>query len=137
MASISTSNSANHSYSYKANTASGSASSNVGSRQLYEAGDQRNDSQSEIRERQRYKEGKPGSHLTNDSKDDRSIVNRLAREEQRSTKNEKPYDSEAELSKKDPTAPAKLHGNMPSKGAQIDTELQAEDEQRLREKSGK
>jgi hypothetical protein len=32
---------------------------------------------------------------------------------------------------------AKLHGNKPSKGAQIDAELKAEDEQRLREKSGK
>ena len=29
---------------------------------------------------------------------------------------------------------AKLHGNEPSKGAKIDAELQAEDEQRLREK---
>lgn len=67
MASISTSNSANHSYSYKANASSGSASSNVGSRQLYEDGDQRNDPQSEIRERERYKEGQPGSHLANDS----------------------------------------------------------------------
>lgn len=32
---------------------------------------------------------------------------------------------------------ATLHGNNPSKGAQIDAELKAEDEQRLREKSGK
>jgi hypothetical protein len=29
---------------------------------------------------------------------------------------------------------AKLHGNAPSKGAQIDAELQAEDEERLRQK---
>ncbi|KAF3400880.1 hypothetical protein DPV78_005736 [Talaromyces pinophilus] len=138
MASISTSNSANHSYSYKPNASSGSASSNVGSRQLYEDGDQRRDAQSDVRERDRYKEGQPGSHLANDStEDERSIANRLAREEQRSAKNEQPYDPEAELSKKDPTAPAKLHGNNPSKGAQIDAELKAEDEQRLREKSGK
>jgi hypothetical protein len=58
------------------------------------------------------------------------------------------------MSKKDPTAPvrqpitpktikmliiaqAKLHGNQPSKGAQVDAELQADDEQRLREKQGK
>ena len=67
MASISTSNSANHSYSYKANASSGSGSSNVGSRQLYEDGDQRRDPQSEIRKRDRYKEGQPGSHLANDS----------------------------------------------------------------------
>lgn len=60
------------------------------------------------------------------------------------------------MSKKDPTLPvslhvylrtthgfadmsfqAKMHGNEPSKGAKIDAELQAEDEQRLREKKGK
>jgi len=29
---------------------------------------------------------------------------------------------------------AKMHGNAPSKGAKIDADLQAEDEQRLREK---
>lgn len=46
---------------------SGSASSNVGSRQLYEDGDQRKDPMAEIRERERYKEGQPGSHLANDS----------------------------------------------------------------------
>ncbi|EED13110.1 conserved hypothetical protein [Talaromyces stipitatus ATCC 10500] len=135
MASVGTSGSANHSY--KATATSGSGASNVGSRQIYEAGDQRNPSQSEIRERERYKEGQSGSHLANDSKDERSIANRLGREEQRSRKDERPYDPEAELSKKDPTAPATLHGNNPSKGAQIDAELKADDEQRLREKSGK
>ncbi|KAI7977149.1 hypothetical protein EIK77_005354 [Talaromyces pinophilus] len=127
MASISTSNSANHSYSYKPNASSGSASSNVGSRQLYEDGDQRRDAQSE--------RGRAVADMV--AEDERSIANRLAREEQRSAKNEQPYDPEVELSKKDPTAPAKLHGNNPSKGAQIDAELKAEDEQRLREKSGK
>jgi hypothetical protein len=42
------------------------------------------------------------------TEDERSIANRLAREEQRSAKNEQPYDPEAELSKKDPTAPVCL-----------------------------
>jgi hypothetical protein len=42
------------------------------------------------------------------AEDERSIANRLAREEQRSAKNEQPYDPEAELSKKDPTAPVCL-----------------------------
>ncbi|KKK15541.1 hypothetical protein ARAM_004679 [Aspergillus rambellii] len=41
---------------------------------------------------------------------------------------------EAELSKQNPIKPAMLHGNKPSKGAQIDRELHLEDEQRLREK---
>lgn len=30
-----------------------------------------------------------------------------------------------------------MHGNEPSKGAKIDAEIQAEEEQRLREKQGK
>ncbi|CRG83851.1 hypothetical protein PISL3812_01207 [Talaromyces islandicus] len=114
--------------------AHGSASSNVGSRQLYEANDQRVDSRAEIQERERFKEGQSHSHKPNDSKDERSIANRLAREEQREQKHEQSVDQQAELSKKDPTLPAKVHGNNPSKGAQIDADLQAQDEQRLREK---
>ena len=38
---------------------------------------------------------------------------------------------------KDPTAPARLHGNEPSKGAKIDAELQAEEEEMLRKKDAK
>ena len=38
------------------------------------------------------------------------------------------------FSKKDPTAPAKAHGNKPSRGAKIDAELMREDEERLRQK---
>lgn len=40
--------------------------SNVGNRQVYEAGDQRNYKQSEIEQKERYG-GKPNSHLPNDS----------------------------------------------------------------------
>ncbi|RKU45446.1 hypothetical protein DL546_007281 [Coniochaeta pulveracea] len=36
--------------------------------------------------------------------------------------------------KKDPTAPARMHGNNPSRGAEIDAELQAEDEAILKKK---
>jgi hypothetical protein len=42
-------------------------SSNVGSANIYEAGDQRNYKQSELHDRERYQEGKPNSHLPNDS----------------------------------------------------------------------
>ena len=38
------------------------------------------------------------------------------------------------LSKKDPTAPAKAHGNKPSRGAEIDAELMRDDEERLKQK---
>ncbi|KAJ9199455.1 hypothetical protein DTO166G4_8564 [Paecilomyces variotii] len=108
--------------------------SNVGQPSIYEDGDQRNAPQSEVNQRQRYKEGQPHSHRPNDTKDERSIANRLAREEQRERRHEEPVNPEAELSKQDPTKPAVVHGNNPSRGAEIDKELQNDDEQRLREK---
>ena len=78
-----------------------SGTSSVGQGSVYEAGDQRNSKDSEINERERYKEGKEGSHKANDSsmhshdhptwyihvnyirltEDQRSIANKLAREE--------------------------------------------------------
>ncbi|KAJ5489066.1 hypothetical protein N7539_003956 [Penicillium diatomitis] len=115
----------------------GAGMSSVGTNSLYEAGDQRNEPQSVINERERYTEGKENSHKNLDSKDERSIANKLASQGNKadpSHHHNNVTDREAELSKKDPTAPAKMHGNEPSKGAKIDAELQAEDEQRLREK---
>ncbi|KAL9593083.1 MAG: hypothetical protein Q9179_006115 [Wetmoreana sp. 5 TL-2023] len=110
-----------------------SGTSNVGGRGVYEAGDQRNVKESEANEAERYKEGQPNSHLANDSstqrpliiqvcygqkltkvrytEDQRSIANKLAREEK-----------------------ARNHGNEPSKGAKIDAELQQEEEETLRKK---
>ncbi|KAL1994947.1 hypothetical protein VTN49DRAFT_1134 [Thermomyces lanuginosus] len=114
--------------------ASGAASSNVGSRQLYEAGDQRTTSRHEKNTRQRYKEGEPGSLQPDDTLDKQGIANRLSQEPQRRRRGDGKYDAEAELSKMDPTAPARLHGNAPSRGAQIDADLQHEDELRLQEK---
>ncbi|RHZ51946.1 hypothetical protein CDV55_102118 [Aspergillus turcosus] len=114
----------------------GGGQSNVGQPSIYEAGDQRNEPQSVINERERYHEGPRKSHRDLDSKDERSIANKLASAEQHPNR-KTPYENEAELSKKDPTAPATLHGNEPSKGAKIDKELQQDDEQRLREKGQK
>ncbi|KAL3451787.1 hypothetical protein BJX65DRAFT_266855 [Aspergillus insuetus] len=116
---------------------SSSAQSNVGNRSLYEAGDQRNEPMSVVNERERYEQGEKGSHKNIDSKDQRSIANRLAaqsKEPDSSHHHNRDIQPEAELSKKDPLKPAKLHGNEPSKGAKIDKELQEDDEQRLREK---
>ncbi|OIW30843.1 hypothetical protein CONLIGDRAFT_630755 [Coniochaeta ligniaria NRRL 30616] len=42
--------------------------------------------------------------------------------------------SETEAAKRDPTAPATLHGNKPSRGAQIDKELMEEDAAILKKK---
>ncbi|CAG9951084.1 unnamed protein product [Clonostachys rosea f. rosea IK726] len=110
-----------------------SGNSSVGQASVYEAGDQRNYKQSEINKSEPYNEGKTNSHDTLDSKDERSIANRLAAAERQGEQEE---DLETKLLKKDPTLPATLHGNEPSKGAKIDAELQAE-EQELLKKKGK
>ncbi|KAL4920513.1 hypothetical protein BDW62DRAFT_7122 [Aspergillus aurantiobrunneus] len=116
---------------------SSSAQSSVGKGAFYEAGDQRNEPRSVIEERERYEQGEKGSHSTLDSKDQRSIANKLgaqSKENDPSHHHNKAFQPEAELSKQNPTKPASLHGNEPSKGAKIDRELQKEDEQRLQEK---
>lgn len=110
--------------------------SSVGPISVAGAGDQRNVKDSELEQREPYEEGKVNSHKTDDPKDQRSIANRLAAEER---KDEEPEDDkETALSKKDPTLPAKHHGNEPSKGAKIDAELQAEEEETInKKKAGK
>ncbi|MCJ1283267.1 hypothetical protein MMC26_002595 [Xylographa opegraphella] len=112
-----------------------SGTSSVGQSSVYEAGDQRNVKNSEIETADRYNEGKENSHKSNDSRtpeDERSIANRLANEEKKSDGD---GDSkETEMLKKDPTLPARSHGNEPSKGAKIDAELQAEEEEYLKRK---
>ncbi|KAI1069710.1 hypothetical protein NW752_011355 [Fusarium irregulare] len=107
--------------------------SNVGNRGVYEAGDQRNVSEAErkAQESDPYNEGKENSHSNLDSKDERSIANRLAAEEKKSEPGD---DLETAQSKKDPTLPARAHGNEPSKGAKVDAELQAEEEEELKRK---
>ncbi|KAB8298163.1 hypothetical protein EYC80_001914 [Monilinia laxa] len=76
---------------------------------------------------ERFHEGKENSHLALDSKDERSIANKLAREEQRE---HEPVEMtrEERAAKQDATLPAKLHGNEPSKGATIDQQLREEEE---------
>ncbi|OTA07515.1 hypothetical protein A9Z42_0084100 [Trichoderma parareesei] len=108
-----------------------SGTSSVGTSGVYEAGDQRNVKQSDIQHAERYNEGQRNSHINNDSKDQRSIANKLAAEERRAEPGD---DAETAMAKKDPTLPAKMHGNEPSRGAQIDAELARDDEERLRQK---
>ncbi|PMD62526.1 uncharacterized protein K444DRAFT_557645 [Hyaloscypha bicolor E] len=111
-------------------------SSNVGNSQVYEDGDQKNVPRSEIEQEKkdnRFHEGKENSHKANDSKDQRSIANKLAREEKRENESDEESE-ETKALKKDPTLPAKMHGNKPSRGAEIDAEIQAEEEEELRRK---
>lgn len=90
----------------------GSGQSSVGNRSLYEAGDQRNEPQSVINERERYKEGVKGSHKNLDSKDERSIANKLASQGNKpdsSHHHNDVSDPEAEMSKQDPTKPVRMN----------------------------
>ena len=69
--------------------------------------------------------------MTTCSRDERSLGNRVALETRDMEREEQADMQEA---KADPTAPAKRHGNKPSRGAEIDAELQADDEERLKQK---
>lgn len=109
-----------------------SGTSSVGGPGVYEAGDQRNYKDEEINTAERFKEGKPNSHLANDSsiytpcahafssstfyacvglivftEDERSIANKLAREEKRA-KEPEPRSLEAEQIAQDATLPVSL-----------------------------
>ncbi|EKD21726.1 hypothetical protein MBM_00839 [Drepanopeziza brunnea f. sp. 'multigermtubi' MB_m1] len=134
--------------------------SNVGQASVYEDGDQKNVPKSQIEQEKkdnRFHEGKENSHKALDSKDERSIANKLAREEkvgqpsprdrwhrkkqvdgdandmQRQAEEEEESE-ETKALKKDPTLPAKMHGNEPSKGAKIDAQIQKEEEEELKRK---
>ncbi|TLD38045.1 hypothetical protein E2P81_ATG03720 [Venturia nashicola] len=105
------------------------ASSNVGSAQIYEGNEQKAVEEQPAR----FHEGKPHAHNHLDSKDERTIANKLAREEQR--EQEGSEDSiETQRLKQDATLPAKAHGNKPSRGAEIDQELKEEEEAILKKK---
>lgn len=85
---------------------------------------------------ERFHEGQPHSHKALDSKDSRSIANKLERETKREQEEEyKPL--EQRRLEEDATLPAKAHGNKPSRGAEIDQELREEEEAELRRKGKK
>ncbi|KAF9871931.1 hypothetical protein CkaCkLH20_10563 [Colletotrichum karsti] len=113
-----------------------SGTSSVGQSGVYEAGDQRNYKDEEVNNAERFHEGTEHSHLATDSKDERSIANRLAAEEKKDKEGDEEESEEVRLGKLDPTLPAKMHGNKPSRGAKIDAQIQAEEEAEL-ERKGK
>ncbi|EXJ94074.1 hypothetical protein A1O1_02467 [Capronia coronata CBS 617.96] len=100
--------------------------SNVGNSQVYEAGDQRVPPDSEKNKADPYHEGQKHSHLANDSKDQRSIANRLAASGPQNDTSSSGQ-GEKKANEIDPTLPARQHGNEPSRGAKIDKELQDEE----------
>ncbi|VDC06729.1 unnamed protein product [Peniophora sp. CBMAI 1063] len=109
---------------------SGAMMSNVGNPQVYNDGDQR-PSKKEIEEAQNhpaYHAGEKHSHQDLDPKDSRSIANRL----NHASKHQ--GEDEEDKTVHDPLKPAQDQGHEPSRGAQIDKELQEEDEAILRKK---
>ncbi|KIP12473.1 hypothetical protein PHLGIDRAFT_259454 [Phlebiopsis gigantea 11061_1 CR5-6] len=102
--------------------------SKTGNQQIYEANEQR---ETKEQHQERYEAGPANAHRLNDPKDQRSLSNRAALEVREQQKEE---EAEQNAIVGDPTAPAKSHGNKPSKGADIDAELQRDDELRMQEK---
>jgi len=115
-----------------------SGTSSVGPISTEGAGDQRNKSEAEKQEElpPKFEEGKENSHQANDSKDERSIGNRLAAaEEQNGNSNDtsgKIKSAETKAGEIDPTLPAKMHGNEPSRGAKIDKSIADDEEEIIR-----
>ncbi|KAG1871628.1 hypothetical protein F4604DRAFT_1925990 [Suillus subluteus] len=122
--------------------------SNVGNPQVYEANEQRTSKQTDKNPR-KYDEGQEHAHQDIDSKydlglqaplrnlqltnrDERSIGNRLAAaiKHSRSEESANPFEDP----NVNPLGPATSHGNEPSKGAKVDAELKAEEEELLRRK---
>ncbi|KAF5365322.1 hypothetical protein D9758_005439 [Tetrapyrgos nigripes] len=110
---------------------SGSMQSNVGNRQIYEDGDQRR-THGSINDSQRpFEVGTENAHNDLDSKDERSIGNRLASAGSHGLDN---TSNKPTHTVEDPMEPARSHGNEPSRGAKIDAELKEEEEELLKRK---
>ncbi|KZT27522.1 hypothetical protein NEOLEDRAFT_92496 [Neolentinus lepideus HHB14362 ss-1] len=107
---------------------SGAMMSNVGNPQIYEDGDQRT-SKGTTDAPASFEAGQRNAHDQLDSKDERTLGNKLAQAE-KVAHDEK----QRAKTKPDPTGAARSHGNEPSRGAQIDAELQAEDEATFKQK---
>ncbi|GJE85752.1 hypothetical protein PsYK624_018310 [Phanerochaete sordida] len=110
--------------------------SSTGNAQTYEAGDQRNAHDAPSKHMTSVPRG---AHNLNDPKDERSLRNRLQAEHELNQQDKVEMNNEVppqtgDPYNGDPTAHAKQHGNKPSRGAEIDKQLQEDDELRLQEK---
>ncbi|PCH34337.1 hypothetical protein WOLCODRAFT_130330 [Wolfiporia cocos MD-104 SS10] len=101
---------------------SGAMQSNIGNPQVYNDGDQRPHGEERPAS---FEAGQPNSHDIHDPRDDQTLNNRRKREE----KQEREADRQAESKTvTNPLEPAERQGHEPSRGAQVDAELQQEDE---------
>lgn len=81
--------------------------------------------------RKDHEKGQPESHQSLDSKDEKSIKNKLAqagKEEKEARQAEKVKEDEK------PTDTARRHGNSPSRGAKIDEQIEEEERKLLKKK---
>lgn len=97
-------------------------------------GDQKGSHSKSKVEISRYEAGTLNSHLGNDSKDQRSIANRLESELRKNEDDSFNPDPNIPNKGQKPTDLAKEHGHQPSRGAEIDEEIRQEEEAELRRK---
>jgi len=104
--------------------------SNVGNSQVYNDGDQR---EHKDQGPAPLEAGQRNAHDIHDLTDSRSLNNRAKQE----AKTERDADRAAEAKTvTNPLAPAERQGHEPSRGAQVDAELQREEEELLKKKGG-
>ncbi|KFX85848.1 hypothetical protein O988_09869 [Pseudogymnoascus sp. VKM F-3808] len=107
--------------------------SQVGNSSVYEASDQRGEPTESEQNRRDINEMQ---ETGNTSKKAAENLPKTPKQ-RRDSSHERAEEKNTELLKKDPTLPAKMHNNEPSRGAEIDKELQQEDEEELRKKGGR
>ncbi|KAI0640181.1 hypothetical protein C8Q77DRAFT_1069933 [Trametes polyzona] len=111
---------------------SGAMQSNVGNPQIYEDGDQRNaPSTNQVPQDKPAGLGQKNAHDIHDPKDDRNLDDRMKQEHKMERQAER---EERAQTVTNPLEPAQRQGHAPSRGAQIDAELQREDEELTRKK---
>ncbi|KAJ9133501.1 hypothetical protein NKR19_g9023 [Coniochaeta hoffmannii] len=93
-------------------------------RRVYEAGDQRTVSNKELDEMNRTHGGNIAEAQTRPSDRQTKLANKIIEQD----RVESGKFTQKSISQEDPTAPAIMHGNEPSRGAKIDKELQEEDQ---------
>ncbi|KAJ8082246.1 hypothetical protein PM082_008093 [Marasmius tenuissimus] len=105
--------------------------SSVGNSQIYNDNEQRTSKGSVTDQPARFEVPPENAHSETDSKDQRSLANRLAAAETHEVDN---LSNKTKDTITDPLEPARSHGNEPSRGAKIDAELQREEEEELKRK---
>ncbi|KAG6329870.1 hypothetical protein ID866_9220 [Astraeus odoratus] len=110
----------------------GAMMSKVGNPQVYEANEQRTSPPTDHNPPKKINETKEQSYFDIEDMDERKIGETLV-----TAWKQRPYDESKVRSadpRVDPLGPATVHGNKPSRGAKIDAELKAEEEEELKNK---